>query len=779
MKKYILICLLLGLTPSLFAQDLYQDIEKGTVPADIARAIDESWVLMQSEKDSEARGALAISMLPLFQKYYINSHAHLMSLMEAADYYNSAGNYEGARMYIDELFERMDDNNISLRDLGLPESLRAFSLFAQIAESQYDFETAHLLNVDGLSLSHMMGDSLEYRALEFSSRLAALYGYPWSLLKDDNKFQQYKDSSLYYLSIQNLSIPNMLQYVTTNASLLSAVCSVRGDYEEAIRIMSPYMDRFNTSTATVEDLGIVEGWVYNCSRSGHNAQAQKFTPLALRLVKEDMIDYYSIFNEGERQTNSNNYDSFFSTILSSATHSDFGMVLGDIYNYILFRKNILLRTSLNITDALEKVTDKKIRFYWADYQFSKLKLDYEKQSRKPNKNLVDSLTKRVDVLDRMLTYYAHQNQIDDPAPTWKDIQNRLSEHAIAVEYFSYDHIIGNTLDDELYVAFVITKGCKHPYMVQLFPHNDLPDRTFGSGYQQKVFGNLERYLHPGDTIYFSAHGALHSMSMETMPLPDNTWTCDRYVPVRLTSTAHLVKPLRSYDKSAILYGGLSYNLTPKTMRTEAMLASRTRAGVNPLPYTKTEIENIGKELKQHGYKVTLLTGSKGNEESFEALSGHSPAIIHLATHGFYKDTYDDDERDPMLRTGLLLSGANAKALMKESEDYEDGVLSAYEISRLDLRGTELVVLSACETGMGDITPDGVWGLQRAFKIAGAETLILSLWEIAEKPTEQFMKIFYHEYLQDHNKIRAFRMAQNTIRKAYPEDFHWAAFIMLD
>lgn len=770
---------MLGIIPSLFAQDLYQDIDKGTVPKDIARAIDESWVLMKSEKNSEARGALAISMLPIFQKYYVNSRAHLITLMQAADYYYATRDYQSAADYIDELFERMDENHISFQKFGFPETLQAYSLFARISESRYDYKGALIGNIDGLSLSHMMGDSLKYRALEFSTQLAGLYGYPWSPIRDESKYKQYKDSCRYYLSIQNLSIPNMLQYVTTNASLLSAVCSVRGDYEEAIRIMSPYMDRFNTSTATVEDLGIVEGWVYNCSRSGRNAQAQKFTPLALRLVKEDMIDYYSIFNEGERQSNSNNYDSFFSAILSSATHSDFGPVLGDIYNYILFRKNILLRTSLNITDALEKVTDKKVRFYWADYQFSRLKLDYEKQSRKPNKNLVDSLTKRVDMLDRMLTYYAYQNRIDDPAPTWKDIQKRLSEHAIAVEYYKYDHVIGNKWQDELYVAFVITKRCKHPYMVQLFSRDDLPDRAFGTGYQQKVFGNLEKFLHLGDTIYFSAHGSLHSMSMETMPLPDNTWTSDRYVPIRLTSTAHLVKPQKSYDRSAILYGGLSYNLTPKTMRTEAMLASRTRAGVDPLPYTKTEIENIGKNLKQRGYKVTLLSGSKGNEESFKALSGHSPAIIHLATHGFYKDTYDNDERDPMLRTGLLLSGANAKALMTGRENYDDGVLTAHEISRLDLRGTELVVLSACETGMGDITPDGVWGLQRAFKIAGAETLILSLWEIAEEPTEQFMSIFYNEYLRDHNKIRAFRKAQDAIRQAYPEDFHWAAFIMLD
>ena len=779
MKKYfICFCLLLTLqTP--FAQDLHLDAKNGTIPEDIARIIDESWVLFQSEEESEARGALAVNLLPLLRQYYANSRVYFFMLMEAAGYYQDIEDFESAANCMKEFFHRMSNSDMTFEKLGSVLTLRAYSLYARSLMSINDYEAAAEVSKTGLRLSHTLGDSLEYQVIEFAGLLVSAYGEPWSPIKNDEKYYQYFDTCVHYLPLQDLSRPNLSEFVSMHVYLLAAICYARKEMDKAIEVMESYLHLLDFDNATIEDLGLLNGWIFLCSQSGRYEEVLRYAPLTMKLYAEELIMYNSAFSESSRQLKSDENDVFFESIINCAANYEFGAVLGDIYNHLLFRKNLLLRTTQNISDALQNVEDKRIRRYFEDYRFTCMKLDSEKQSKHPNQELLDSLSDRVEALDRMLTYYAYQNKIDEPAPTWQDIQGRLSDKAVAVEYYSFVHYLGDQFEGEYYVAFVVTKTCEHPYMVLLFPRSDLPDMSFGTGYQQKVFGKIEPYLHPGDTIYFSAHGAFHRMSMETMLLPDKFWVCDKYVPVRLTTTAQLVHPSKSYDKSAVLYGGLSYNLTPKTMRREAWLASGIRAGVNPLPYTKSEIEKIGKKLKQHGYDVTLLSGSKGNEESFKALHGHSPAIIHLATHGFYTDEFFEDALDPMLHTGLLLSGANAKVFMNEDIDYEDGILTALEISRLDLRGTELVVLSACETGVGDITADGVWGLQRAFKIAGAETLILSLWEIEEKPTEQFMTIFYHEYLRDHNKIRAFRMAQDAIRKAYPYDSHWAAFIMLD
>lgn len=136
--------------------------------------------------------------------------------------------------------------------------------------------------------------------------------------------------------------------------------------------------------------------------------------------------------------------------------------------------------------------------------------------------------------------------------------------------------------------------------------------------------------------------------------------------------------------------------------------------------------------------------------------------------------------DPMLRSGLMLSGGN-RAWQGETipETVEDGVLTAREISRMDLRGTDLVVLSACETGLGEVSSEGVFGLQRSFKQAGVQTLVMSLWEVSDEATRYMMTEFYSGLLSGKEKRVAFLEAKQKCKEKFPEPQYWAAFIMLD
>ncbi len=207
-------------------------------------------------------------------------------------------------------------------------------------------------------------------------------------------------------------------------------------------------------------------------------------------------------------------------------------------------------------------------------------------------------------------------------------------------------------------------------------------------------------------------------------------------------------------------------------------------------------------LQQNNLQVQLFTSTTANEESFKALSGTKQNILHIATHGFFwsdstahkkeffaqrmLQSFDRDRPthpaiDPLNRCGLLLAGANT-ALSGHSKDLpdgvQDGILTAKEISLLDLRKADLVVLSACETGNGEITGDGVFGLQRAFKQAGAQTLILSLWKVNDNATQLLMTEFYLNWITLHQSKRAaFRNAQNTVRSQFPEPAYWAGFII--
>ena len=187
---------------------------------------------------------------------------------------------------------------------------------------------------------------------------------------------------------------------------------------------------------------------------------------------------------------------------------------------------------------------------------------------------------------------------------------------------------------------------------------------------------------------------------------------------------------------------------------------------------------------------------EANEESFKALSGNSPATLHIATHGFFlqdekqirqtgfMQLMGDEKRvyrNPLLRSGLLFAGANrAWTNTDVVPGIEDGILTAEEISQLDLSKTKLVVLSACETGLGEVqNSEGVFGLQRAFKLAGVETLVMSLWKVDDTATKDFMITFYQNLMEGKSKLQSFKTAQNFVREKYRNPYYWAAFVMMD
>jgi CHAT domain-containing protein len=196
----------------------------------------------------------------------------------------------------------------------------------------------------------------------------------------------------------------------------------------------------------------------------------------------------------------------------------------------------------------------------------------------------------------------------------------------------------------------------------------------------------------------------------------------------------------------------------------------------------------------------MYQGYQATEESLKGgwASAHlssSPKILHLATHGyFYPDPEEEKEGllsseapafkisdHPMIRSGLIMAGGNH--VWKGNppiEGLEDGILTAYEVSQVNLSNTELVVLSACETGLGDIEGnEGVYGLQRAFKIAGAKNLIMSLWSVPDQQTQEMMAFFYDKWLSEGMELEeAFRKAQQEMRRRYVDLYYWAAFVLI-
>ena len=352
-----------------------------------------------------------------------------------------------------------------------------------------------------------------------------------------------------------------------------------------------------------------------------------------------------------------------------------------------------------------------------------------------------------------------------------------------------------------------------------------------------VWKPLEKYLQKTKNVYISPSGMLNSVSFDAIPINKSKLLSDKYKIIFTSTTAEAVNKTGLYQKkikNAVLFGGLTYDMLIEKMientsdyifepynketNTKNMQANNfvsvaslfiaeaidknTRGQYwTQLPGTYKEIQAIDKVLSSKKIATKIYSDDKGNEEVFKSMEGKSPEILHIATHGFYfpepeiklednfgfdnnKKLQFTDSKNPLLRSGLLLSGAqNAFSGKKLPNGLEDGVLTASEISRLNFFNTKLAVLSACQTGLGKVKgSEGVYGLQRAFKMCGVEYIIYSLWQVPDVQTKELMTNFYENWFSGMEIRVAFKKAQNYLKTKYTgvkgASYAWAAFILM-
>jgi CHAT domain-containing protein len=198
--------------------------------------------------------------------------------------------------------------------------------------------------------------------------------------------------------------------------------------------------------------------------------------------------------------------------------------------------------------------------------------------------------------------------------------------------------------------------------------------------------------------------------------------------------------------------------------------------LSDLPGTRVEVEKMQDLLTAKGWEVQAYLAENALEENLK--ESYKPRLLHIATHGYFQPD-NKTENNPLLRSGLMLSGAGSTIRGISSTTGEDGILTAYEAMNLNLDNTDLVILSACETGLGDIkNGEGVYGLQRAFKVAGAKTLVMSLWKVSDEATQELMVSFCKNWLETGNKRDAFIKAQKALKALYPQPYYWGAFVMV-
>jgi len=601
-------------------------------------------------------------------------------------------------------------------------------------------------------------------------------------------------------------------------------------YKEALRIGKIVLGEDNSSYKTTE---------MNLSRLyyflGIYDKAYKFFRQYLQKKKELFINSINFLSEKQREmyleTMSDAFEYFAPRLAFQYKSINSSLSNSLAYDNELFRKGILLSSSKSVNTSILESNDTTLIKKWHTLTTIKQNIIRSQDNEEQTENST-KLKEQAEQLEKEILRYsaAYRANVQFWNVTYENVRTSLKRKHVAIEFMK----VPLKSDSIVYCALLLRDTCSYPIMTPLFEEKEVVSLintstenqtsfTYsydGNGKQlsQLLWSKILPYIKKGETVYFAPSGLLHQLAIESLPYDENHTMADMFNLVRLSSTREIVTRKKdTQHSSATLYGGIQYDVDADELLAESekytasdLLASRgiesdtlDRGSIKYLKGTKTEVENINKLLKHNKVRAQLFTSTKANEESFKALSGKHHNILHIATHGFFwtdstaqkKDyfsqrmlTLDNNmpthpSIDPLNRCGLLFAGAQTAWSGHSTElpeGVQDGILTAKEISLLDLRDADLVVLSACETGKGEITGEGVFGLQRAFKQAGAQTIIMSLWPVNDAATQLLMTEFYRNWITNHqSKREAFRNAQNTVRSQMEAPYYWAGFIMLD
>lgn len=417
--------------------------------------------------------------------------------------------------------------------------------------------------------------------------------------------------------------------------------------------------------------------------------------------------------------------------------------------------------------------------------------------------------------------------------TFNDVCMSLEENEVAIEFVSVPTEFFESAQKSHYGALLARRGLTHPIYIDLCDKNTLDEKILNlmhaapefinQIYSLKnvelyklIFEKIEKYLHKEDIIYYSPVGGLCLINMSE--ISNGFKRLSEIYQMRQVSSTAQIKNESGLELSMgdiAIYGGINYDVSlgdfliasqkyekndvENNLITQSVLTNRkTRGAINNfLDGTLEEAIYINDIFEKHGNKTYLFTGNKANEESFKAFSGKAPNILHIGTHGFALATdadqdqhrnivetpiaLDDWSNMAMLHTGLLFAGAN-KAWRGENvpQGVEDGILTAFEMSKLDLKGCKLVVLSACETGLGFMSQFGAEvGQKQALKQAGVGSIVFSLWQVPDEATAILMMAFYQNILKGDSPRTALKDAQSVVAKKYKSPYFWAGFSIID
>jgi CHAT domain-containing protein len=509
------------------------------------------------------------------------------------------------------------------------------------------------------------------------------------------------------------------------------------------------------------------------------------------------------------------------------------------FNEELLLKNMSINNQKRVENSINKSNNNDLKLAYEEFINNKKKITkYKEITFKNEQKEFEELILKTEKLEKYIIERSsdfNKNKKSISSKT-ESIQNKIKTNEIVIDIVDFKYKENNIKSDKkFYSAFIISKGNKTIKFIDLFEESQLaillerndnqPDSTridkqyIVNQISELILKPLEEELKGISTIYLSLSGLTHQINFAALPIDNNQTLGQKFNIHILNSPGELIDYAASTFKHTktidfILYGNIDYDkrnyISKVDLLTqeenivtidEGIKSLQTRSGISNFGYlsgTKNEINTIEILAQKNNYQSKIIDDREATEESIKGLDGRTaPFVLHLATHGFFfpdpikeipneniliegKSKVFKTSDDPMMRSGLVFSGAN-KSWGKVNENLpgDDGILTASEISNLDLSACELVVLSACETGLGEVKgSEGVFGLQRAFKMAGVKNIIMSLWKVPDIQTAELFDIFYSDCFAGKTIHEAFQSAQSQMKAKY-SPYYWAGFVLLE
>lgn len=712
-----------------------------------------------------------------------------------ATYFTTIGNYEAAEKLCEEL----------LADKSLDEAFRVtvFQNLATIYQQTLRFDQAQtLLEQVVREDAKRLGENDPDYALSLQN-LATVY---------QRRGESQKAADLYAKALAidvKSSGKESLSYATKAANL--------GVVQMELGLMDKALLNLQTALTIRERILGKEhpDYVFNEYNIALLYQRQQKTALALPLYSHvskfyinQIKELFPALSEKEKTAYYNKISevilAYLDFVLDQPQPS--AALLSDLLNFRLATKALLLNSSTKIRQQILSGDDQLLKQQFTEWLQTKEALGkwytQNLEAKNLNKPVIESLQLRVNELEKLMGTRSalFLNSSANEISTWQQLNTKLKPDEAAIEMIRLRLNYKN--DSVVYAALIIKPNWTEPKLVLFANGLQMEDKEFKYYRNATKFNilnqrsykmywqSIEKVLTGVSTIYFSADGVYNKVNLASLYNTDKQqYLIDQYSFALLSNLKELGNRSVSttVTKQATLLGAPDFGTTNSDAGGESKFRAMVGMDFQALPGTKLEVERITTLLKAQQWNVKQLLALEATEEQLKNVKHEG--VLHIATHGFFVADGEQDEEvmftgdlanvssNPLLRSGLILTGAGKAA--NAAGNKEDGILTAYEAMTLPLDKTDIVILSACETGQGEIrNGEGVYGLQRAIMLAGANHLLMSLWKVDDNATQELMEEFYKQWMQGNNMVQSFRNAQLFIKKKYEMPQYWAGFVMV-